>query len=541
TLFRPHHLRRKRPARRPRVLPHPGARIRHPRHGSARDPRDRAEGSGAHLGRDARGDGARGLRGQLRRVPAVPAHRSAVLREDAARAAGHRVVHRQEGGRAAQVRLQHLAALPLHHPAGARRHRPDLHLRPRRPRLLPVQHLGPGIAPAVQPAGAGGARMRARAQLPGRAGAGGADASRLPPADLFFRLWRRLGAVHRMARHADGHLRDAVRGLRPPDLRDVARRAPGNRYRPARIRLEPAAGDRLPRQPYRAGPARRGNRGRPLHLLAGPGAVLLPGLPHDPRPARRGRARAGREVRAAPVPRRAAGPGLGAAAGAGERDARLHRRTEGGARAVSRAPGQVRIIGGRWRGTRLPVADAPGLRPTPDRTRETLFNWLAPVLPGARVLDLFAGSGALGFEALSRGAGEALLVERDPHLCEALRGVAQRLQGGDAASIVQADAVAFLDAPLHGRFDVVFLDPPFADELWERVLERLDAWIADRAWLYLESPLQRSIDAPGWRSHREGRSRETRHALYRRESRMQVCRAATLARTPLDVRVNATT
>jgi len=183
---------------------------------------------------------------------------------------------------------------------------------------------------------------------------------------------------------------------------------------------------------------------------------------------------------------------------------------------VSRAPGQVRIIGGRWRGTRLPVADAPGLRPTPDRTRETLFNWLAPALPGARALDLFAGSGALGFEALSRGAGEALLVERDPRLCEALRGVARRLPGGEAAAVVQADAVAFLDAPVHGRYDVVFLDPPFADDLWGRVLARLDAWTADRAWLYLESPLQRSIDAPGWSPHREGRSRETRHALYRR-------------------------
>ena len=80
---------------------------------------------------------------------------------------------------------------------------------------------------------------------------------------------------------------------------------------------------------------------------------------------------------------------------------------------MSRAPGSVRIIGGRWRGTRLPVADATGLRPTPDRTRETLFNWLQPVLPGARVLDLFAGSGALGLEAISRGAREALLVERD--------------------------------------------------------------------------------------------------------------------------------
>jgi 16S rRNA (guanine(966)-N(2))-methyltransferase RsmD len=99
-------------------------------------------------------------------------------------------------------------------------------------------------------------------------------------------------------------------------------------------------------------------------------------------------------------------------------------------------PGSVRIIGGQWRGTRLAVADQDGLRPTSDRTRETLFNWLQPVLPGARVLDLFAGSGALGFEALSRGAREALLVERDPRQCELLRDTARRLQGGDAAMAV---------------------------------------------------------------------------------------------------------
>ncbi|MGJ7904097.1 RsmD family RNA methyltransferase, partial [Lysobacter sp. 1R34A] len=104
-----------------------------------------------------------------------------------------------------------------------------------------------------------------------------------------------------------------------------------------------------------------------------------------------------------------------------------------GPRRVPAAPtggaptGKVRIIGGRWRGTRLAVADAPGLRPTSDRVRETLFNWLMPVLPGARVLDLFAGSGALGLEALSRGAASAVLVERDPALAAELRALTGRL------------------------------------------------------------------------------------------------------------------
>ena len=104
--------------------------------------------------------------------------------------------------------------------------------------------------------------------------------------------------------------------------------------------------------------------------------------------------------------------------------------------------GSVRIIGGRWRGTRLPVPDRPGLRPTSDRARETLFNWLQPVLPGARVLDLFAGSGALGLEALSRGAREALLVERDPGLVQALHATVERLHAGDEAKPLRADAPA---------------------------------------------------------------------------------------------------
>ncbi|WP_242108527.1 16S rRNA (guanine(966)-N(2))-methyltransferase RsmD [Luteimonas aquatica] len=184
--------------------------------------------------------------------------------------------------------------------------------------------------------------------------------------------------------------------------------------------------------------------------------------------------------------------------------------------AARSAPGSVRIIGGRWRGTRLPVADAPGLRPTSDRARETLFNWLQPMLPGARALDLFAGSGALGLEALSRGAREALLVERDPTLASALRENVERLRAGDVARVAQADALALLRTPLQGRFDLVFLDPPFADGLWREALALLPPWLADEAWLYLESPADQAVEAgPEWRLHREGGSREARHALYR--------------------------
>ncbi|WP_149193934.1 16S rRNA (guanine(966)-N(2))-methyltransferase RsmD [Luteimonas suaedae] len=182
---------------------------------------------------------------------------------------------------------------------------------------------------------------------------------------------------------------------------------------------------------------------------------------------------------------------------------------------MKRAPGQVRIIGGKWRNTRLPVADADGLRPTSDRARETLFNWLQPALPGARVLDLFAGSGALGLEALSRGAAEALLVERDPRLAQALEASVQRL--GAPARVVRADAPAVLRAPLHGRFDLVFLDPPFGAALWQPVFAALPPWLAEAAWLYVESPAEAGIEpGPGWSPHREGRSREVRHALYRR-------------------------
>lgn len=181
------------------------------------------------------------------------------------------------------------------------------------------------------------------------------------------------------------------------------------------------------------------------------------------------------------------------------------------------APGSVRIVGGRWRGTRLAVADAPGLRPTSDRARETLFNWLQPMLAGARVLDLFAGTGALGLEAVSRGAREAMLVERDPGLAETLRATVARLQAADAVHVVRADATAWLRAPLLGTFDLVFVDPPFADDLWTTTLALLPPWLAEDAWLYVESPAERAVDVgAGWRPHREHASRDARHALYRR-------------------------
>lgn len=181
------------------------------------------------------------------------------------------------------------------------------------------------------------------------------------------------------------------------------------------------------------------------------------------------------------------------------------------------AGGQVRIIGGQWRNTRLPVPQRPGLRPSSDRVRETLFNWLMPRLPGARVLDVFAGSGALGLEAVSRGAARATLVERDPQLAAALRASVARLAAGDRVQVQQGDALQWLrDAPPQAA-DIAFVDPPFAEGLWDDVLARLPAHLAADAWLYLESPCDRVPVLPGdWMLHREGRTREVRFALYRR-------------------------
>ena len=181
------------------------------------------------------------------------------------------------------------------------------------------------------------------------------------------------------------------------------------------------------------------------------------------------------------------------------------------------APGSVRIIGGRWRGTRLQVPFKPGLRPTSDRVRETLFNWLMSVLAGAKVLDLFAGSGALGLEAVSRGAASAQLVEADPQLAQALEAASVRLDAAAQVHVHRGDALAWLRAGAGAGFDIAFVDPPFDADLWAPVLELLPARMAADAWLYLESPADYTPALPAeWALHRESATREVRYALYRR-------------------------
>jgi 16S rRNA (guanine966-N2)-methyltransferase len=180
-------------------------------------------------------------------------------------------------------------------------------------------------------------------------------------------------------------------------------------------------------------------------------------------------------------------------------------------------PGRVRIIGGSLRNSRLDVPDLPGLRPTPERVRETLFNWLAPVIDGARCLDLCAGTGALGIEALSRGAAGVQFVERDARAAQALRANLARLKA-DAGQVAVLDAGLFLRG-MAQPYDLVFLDPPFVLELWPALARQLEqgGWLAAQGWVYVESP-RGLVPAlpPNWQLHREGQAGEVRFALYRR-------------------------
>jgi len=155
--------------------------------------------------------------------------------------------------------------------------------------------------------------------------------------------------------------------------------------------------------------------------------------------------------------------------------------------------GRLRIIAGRWRGRRLPVPSVDGLRPTPGRVRETLFNWLAPVVPGARCLDLFAGSGLLGLEALSRGAASCVAVERDRVAVQALIA-ARELLGAGTLEVHAGDVFAWLAQASPEPFDLVFADPPFHADLCPRVLAALahDRWLAPAARVYVES--KRGLD-----------------------------------------------
>ncbi|EGT4351583.1 16S rRNA (guanine(966)-N(2))-methyltransferase [Cronobacter sakazakii] len=187
---------------------------------------------------------------------------------------------------------------------------------------------------------------------------------------------------------------------------------------------------------------------------------------------------------------------------------------------TSSGSGQIRIIGGQWRGRKLPVPDSPGLRPTTDRVRETLFNWLAPYLVGARCLDCFAGSGALGLEALSRYAADATLLEME-------RGVAQQLQKNlatlksSAAKVVNTNTLNFLNQ--NGEpHDIVFVDPPFRKGLLEATLNLLETrgWLAPQALIYVESEVENGLPPvpANWQLHREKVAGQVAYRLYLRES-----------------------
>lgn len=151
-------------------------------------------------------------------------------------------------------------------------------------------------------------------------------------------------------------------------------------------------------------------------------------------------------------------------------------------------PGQVRIIGGTWRGRRLGIIESPGFRPTPDRVKETVFNWLQPFVAGSRCLDLFAGSGALCLEALSRGAKEVVMVEKTPAVAKNLKQNIDALQAGNAR-LVASDALVYLSGQPE-PFDIVFVDPPFRDtSLIDQCLVKLhDGWLAEEALVYVEAP-----------------------------------------------------
>lgn len=165
---------------------------------------------------------------------------------------------------------------------------------------------------------------------------------------------------------------------------------------------------------------------------------------------------------------------------------------------------EIRIIGGLWKRTKLAVADKPGLRPTPDRVRETLFNWLGQDLTGWRCIDAFAGTGALGFEAASRGAKEVTLVEQDTALVAQLKRVQTQLQAS-ATQVVRGDGVAALKHLDAASMDAVFVDPPFDSVLFEAALQAAGRAVTADGFVYLEAPVlwtDVQLESAGLRAHR---------------------------------------
>ncbi|MDP1899749.1 MAG: 16S rRNA (guanine(966)-N(2))-methyltransferase RsmD [Rubrivivax sp.] len=178
-------------------------------------------------------------------------------------------------------------------------------------------------------------------------------------------------------------------------------------------------------------------------------------------------------------------------------------------------PGEVRLIGGLWKRSKLPVAARPGLRPTPDRVRETLFNWLGQDLGGWRVLDAFAGSGALGLEAASRGAAEVVLLELDPQLVASLQATRTRL-GATGVHVERADALSWMAAAPAASFELVLLDPPFDTGLAGPAAAMAARLVAPGGYLYLEAGRALGEVPAGLQAHRELKAGAVHAQLWRR-------------------------
>ncbi|MFQ1016433.1 16S rRNA (guanine(966)-N(2))-methyltransferase RsmD [Gilliamella sp. Occ3-1] len=183
--------------------------------------------------------------------------------------------------------------------------------------------------------------------------------------------------------------------------------------------------------------------------------------------------------------------------------------------------GSIRIIGGKWRGRKLSVLDKQGLRPTTDRIKETLYNWLMPVIHDSDCLDCFSGSGSLGFEAASRGAQRVTLLEKDKQVAQLLIKNKQII-ASDALDIYHTDTLQWLNRPAVKQFDIVFIDPPFHQSLVEKTVSELENnnWLKPSAYIYIEIEIQHDLTTyipTNWRLHREKTAGQVHSYLFIRE------------------------
>lgn len=185
----------------------------------------------------------------------------------------------------------------------------------------------------------------------------------------------------------------------------------------------------------------------------------------------------------------------------------------------SASRGQIRIIGGKWRGRKLPVFDSEGLRPTTDRIRETLFNWLIPVIPEARCLDCFAGSGALAIEALSRYAAYATLIELERPVATQLATNLAKLEAKNA-QVINSDALNYL-TQAGSAYDVIFLDPPFRKDLLQKtaLLLEQNGWLTENSWIYVEAETEANLAMlpKNWQLYRKKVAGQVAYCIYIRQ------------------------